>query len=204
MPFELARIGVTLWLIALAVLDVRRRELPHALTTLPLLIVVAVLSVRAFTPTAAGNGDAAAVLLAFVAVLVSDTWLAVLPAFAAIGAAAVLGTDAGRVTVVAWLLALAAAQGGIMGAGDAKVIMLLLIAYPDVRLGVALLAVTGVVGLALMAFLARGATGLWLLSIAQDLLAFKPPARTGEIGRLNLPLVPLLAGGALIYLWGVV
>jgi hypothetical protein len=201
MPFELGRIGVTLWLIALAMLDVRRRELPHALTTLPLLIVVAVLTVRAF---AARDGDAAAVVLAFLVVLLSDSWLAVLPAFAAIGAAAVLGTDAGRVTVVAWLLALAAAQGGILGAGAAKVIMLLLIAYPDVRLGVALLAVTGVVGLSLMAFLARGATGLWLLSIAQDLIAFKPPARTGEIGRLNLPLVPLLAGGALIYLWGVV
>lgn len=199
MPFEIGRIGVTLWLIALAVLDVRRRELPHRLTTLPLLLVVAVLTVRAFTTK---DGDAAVVVLVFGVVLLSDSWLAVLPAFAALGASVVIGTDAGRVTVAAWLLALAAAQAGIMGAGDAKVIMLLLVAYPDARLGLALLAVTGVVGLALMAFLARGATGLWLLSIAQDLIAFKPPARTGEIGRLNLPLVPLLAGGALIYLWG--
>ncbi len=200
MPFEIGRIGVTLWLIALAVLDVRRRELPHALTTLPLLLVAVALMLHAFTTR---DGDAAAVVLAFGAVLLSDSWLAVLPAFAALGAAVVIGTDAGRVTVVAWLLALAAAQGGMLGAGDAKVIMLLLVAYPDVRLGLTLLAVTGVVGLALMAYLARGATPLWLLSIAQDLLAFKPPARTGESGRLNLPLVPLLAGGALIYLWGV-
>ncbi len=200
MPFEVGRLGVTLWLIGLAVLDVRRRELPHALTTLPLLVVMTGMTVRAFTT---GDGDAAALVLVFIVVLLSDSWLAVLPALAALGAALLLGTSAGRVTVVAWLLVLAAAQGGIMGAGDAKVIMLLLIAYPDARLGVALLAVTGGVGLALMAFLARGATGLWLLSIAEDLLAFKPPARTGEIGQLNLPLVPLLAGGALIYLWGV-
>ncbi len=200
MPFEIGRIGVTLWLITLAVLDVRRRKLPHALTTLPLLLVVAVLTARAFTTR---DGDAATIVLAFGVVLLSDTWVAVLPAFAALGASVVIGTDAGRVTVVAWLLALVAAQGGIIGAGDAKVIMVLLVAYPDVRLGLALLAVTGIVGLALMAYLARGATGLWLLSIAQDLIAFKPPARTGEIGRLNLPLVPLLACGALIYLWGV-
>jgi hypothetical protein len=200
MPFEIGRIGVTLWLITLAVLDVRRRKLPHALTTLPLLLVVAVITARAFTTR---DGDAAAIVLAFGVVLLSDTWLAVLPAFAALGASVVIGTDAGRVTVVAWLLALVAAQGGIIGAGDAKVIMVLLVAYPDVRLGLALLAVTGIVGLALMAYLARGATGLWLLSIAQDLIAFKPPARTGEIGRLNLALVPLLACGALIYLWGV-
>ena len=50
----------------------------------------------------------------------------------------------------------------------------------------------------------RGATGLWLMSIARDLIALKFPARTGEVGQLNVPLVPLLAVGAAIYLWGVI
>ncbi len=91
-----------------------------------------------------------------------------------------------------------------MGAGDAKVIMVLLTLYPDPRLGVALLTVTGVIGLALMLLTLRGATGLWLMSIARDLIALKFPARTGEVGQLNVPLVPLLAVGAAIYLWGVI
>ena len=209
MPSDLLRVSVTLWLIALAVIDVRQRALPHALTTGPLLLIGGGFAIRALAPII-GMGvpntgwDDMAVLLAFAAVLLSDTWLAALPALTALIVVFVLGTSMGQVIVIAWLLALAASQAGFMGAGDAKVIMVLLALYPDLRLGFALLAVTGVIGLALMIVTLRGATGLWLMSIARDLIALKFPARTGEAGQLNVPLVPLLAVGAAIYLWGVI
>ncbi len=209
MPSDLLRVLVTLWLIALAVIDVRRRELPHVLTTGPLLVIGGAFAIRAIAPIG-GVGvpnqswDDMAVLLAFVAVLLSDTGLAALPALTAIGLAFALGTSAGQVIVIGWLLALAASQAGFMGAGDAKVILILFALYPDLRLGLALLAVTGVVGLALMIVTLRAATGLWLMSIARDLIALKFPARTGAVGRLNVPLVPLLAVGTAIYVWGVI
>ncbi len=209
MPSEVLRVLVTLWLIGLAVIDVRQRELPHALTTGPLLVIGGAFAIRALAPIS-GVGvpnqswDDMAVLLAFAAVLLSDTGLAALPALTALGVAFGLGTSAGQVIVIAWLLALAANLAGFMGAGDAKVIMVLLVVYPDLRLGLMLLSVTGVIGLALMLITLRGAAGLWLLSIARDLIALKFPARTGEVGRLNVPLVPLLTIGAAIYLWGVI
>ena len=209
MPSEVLRVLVTLWLIGLAVIDVRQRELPHALTTGPLLVIGGGFAIRALAPIM-GVGvphqswDDVVGLLAFAAVLLSDTWLAALPAITAIGLAFALGTSAGQVIVIAWLLALAATLAGFMGAGDAKVIMILLALYPDQKFGVALLAVTGVIGLALMILTLRRATALWLLSITRDLIALKFPARTGEVGRLNVPLVPLLTIGAAIYLWGVI
>ena len=209
MPSDLLRVLVTLWLIALAVIDVRQRALPHALTTGPLLLIGGGFAVRALAPIIGmgvpnASWDDMAVLLAFATVLLSDTWLAALPALTALIVGLVLGTSMGQVIVIAWLLALAASQAGFMGAGDAKVIMVLLVFYPDLRLGLTLLIATGVIGLGLMLITLRGATGLWLLSIARDLIAFKFPARTGEVGQLNLPLVPLLAVGAAIYLWGVI
>jgi len=209
MPSDWLRVIVTLWLIALAVIDVRQRALPHMLTTGPLLLIGGGFAVRALAPII-GMGvpnagwDDVAMLLAFATVLLSDTWLAGLPALTAISIAFVLGTSVGQMIVIGWLLALAASQAGFMGAGDAKVIMVLLALYPDPKLGVALLVVTGVIGLALMLLTLRGATGLWLMSITRDLIALKFPARTGEVGQLNVPLVPLLAVGAAIYLWGVI
>ena len=209
MPSDVLRVLTTLWLIALAVIDVRQRELPHVLTTGPLLVIGGAFAIRALAPIIGmgvpnASWDDMAVLLAFATVLLSDTWLATLPALTALIVAFVLGTSMGQVIVIGWLLALAASQAGFMGAGDAKVILILFALYPDLRLGLALLAVTGVVGLALMIVTLRAATGLWLLSITRDLIALKFPARTGEVGRLNVPLVPLLALGALIYLWGVI
>jgi hypothetical protein len=81
--------------------------------------------------------------------------------------------------------------------------MILLALYPDVRLGVVLLVTLAIAGIGLMFVQLRAAMPVWLLSIARDLIAFKVPARTGEAGVLNVPLAPLLAIGALIYLWGV-
>jgi hypothetical protein len=208
MPFDFSRVFITLWLIALTVLDVRRRQLPHALTTLPLMIIGGVISIRAvasiFGLAMPGQTwDNTAILLALAAILLSDTWLAIWPALAAIGSAFVLGTGVGQVIAVTWLLVLGISKAGILGEGDAKVVMILLALYPDVHLGAALLITLALVGAGLMLVQLRAAMPLWLLSIAHDLLAFKVPARTGEAGVLNWPLVPLLTTGALIYLWGV-
>jgi hypothetical protein len=205
-PCDLSRALVTLWLLVLSVLDVRRRQLPHPLTTLPLLLIGGLISLRAsaslFGAELPGQAwDNTAILLAFAAVLLSDTWLALIPGFAAAGTAFVLGSAVGQVIVVAWLLAVSLSKAGILGAGDAKVVMILLAVYPDVRLGAALLITITIVGAGLMLVQLRTAMPLWLLSIAHDLIAFKVPARTGEAGVLNLPLVPLLAVGAGIYLW---
>ena len=199
MPFELTRLAVTGWLLTLSLIDLRRHQLPHALTTLPVLACALWFLVQLLTT---GSANALAGLLVFGAVVFSDTWLAVLPALAGLVVACMLGTPSGQTLVLAWLLSLAAAQAGIMGAGDAKVIMVLLTIYPDPRLGLALLAVTGLAGLIGMLAQARTATGFWLLSLARDLVALKPPARTGETGTLHWPLVPVLTLGALVYLWG--
>jgi hypothetical protein len=208
MPFDLSRIVVTLWLIELSILDMRRRQLPHTMTTLPLIVLGGLISIRAvasiFGLSAPGQAwDNAAILLAFAAILLSDTWLAIWPAVAAIGSVFVLGTGVGQVIAVTWLLVLGISKAGILGEGDAKVVMILLALYPDVHLGAALLITLALVGAGLMLVQLRAAMPLWLLSIAHDLLAFKVPARTGEAGVLNWPLVPLLTTGALIYLWGV-
>lgn len=215
MPFDVSRILVTLWLITLSVFDMRRRQLPHTLTTLPLIVIGGLISIRAVLsllrldmPGQDWDGivpifgwDNAVVLLAFASILLSDTWLAVWPALAAFGSAFLFGTSIGQVIVITWLLALGMSKAGILGEGDAKVIMILLALYPDARLGAVLLVTLTLVGIGLMLVQLRAATSLWLLAIARDLLAFKVPARTGETGVLNVPLAPLLATGALIYLW---
>ncbi len=206
MPFDVSRILVTLWLITLSVFDMRRRQLPHALTTSPLIVIGGLISIRAIASifglaVPGQDWDNAAILLAFAAILLSDTWLAVWPALAAVGSVFLFGTSIGQVIVITWLLALGMSKAGILGEGDAKVIMILLALYPDARLGVVLLVTLALVGIGLMLVQMRAATSLWLLSIARDLLAFKVPARTGEAGVLNVPLAPLLATGALIYLW---
>lgn len=208
MPSDLVRAVLTLWLLTLAVIDVRRRTLPHVLTTLPLLIVGGWFSIRALAPIVGvpipdKNWDDVAVFLAFTAVLLSDTWLAGLPALTAIGAAFILGGSAGQVIVLVWLAALTMSKAGFLGEGDAKIIMILMALYPDARLAVCLVVVISVIGAALMVIRLRAAMPTWLLSIALDLLTVKVPACTGEVGALNVPLAPLLALGALIYLWGV-
>jgi len=204
-----ARLGLSLWLIGLAVIDVRRRQLPHALTTVPLLGVGVLAILRTIGPIVGlalsdPGWDATALALAFAAVLLSDTSLAILPAFAALIVAFVLGTPPGQVAVIAWLFGLALATAGILGEGDAKVVMILLAVCPDARLGLTLLATCASVGLVLMVWQLRTATPLWLVALAQDALQLKFPARTGEVGRLNLPLMPVLTVGAAIYLWGII
>ncbi len=205
------RLATLTWLIALTRLDLCRRELPHSLTTLPLLLLGATAGWLALAPLigvtwpvhSAAPGaawDVRAILLAFAAILFSDTWLAVLPALASGATVLLFGTGAGQVTVVAWLLSLALEKAGVWGAGDAKVVMILLALFPDIRLGALLLGATGILGLGLVWFKYRAATPFVLRAIVADGWALRLPARTNEAGDLRVPLLPLLAIGAALFL----
>lgn len=197
------RLSMSVWLISLSVCDVRRRQLPHALTTLPLLIVGGLAAIRGLSAEAGQGWNDVALGLALAAVLLSDALiLASLPAAAALGVVFVLGSAPGQVTVVAWLVALALALAGVWGAGDAKIVMILLAVFPDVRLAGALVCASVVGGLGVIGWRLRGATPYYLLALARDALRFRFPARTGAAGQFYLPLAPVLAGGALVYVWG--
>ncbi len=198
------RLGVSAWLIGLSISDVRRRQLPHLWTTLPMLIMGGLAAVRGLLAVAGSGWNDVAMGLAWLAVLLSDSLaLATLPAAAALGVAFVLGSAAGQVVVVTWLIALGLALAGIWGAGDAKVMMILLAVFPDPRLALTALGACAVGGLGLMIGQLRAATPYWLVALARDALHLKFPSRTGEAGQLVVPLLPLLTIGALFYLWGI-
>ena len=195
------RIAVSIWLLILSVLDIRRWRLPHLLTTVPVIALGVYAVVRLLKQPSAV--DSLALALAFISVLASDTWAALLPAAGALTIAFWWGNLASQVTVVGWLLALALAKAGIVGAGDSKVMMVLLALFPDLRL-VACIVVAAVAVSGLLLLKRMGAaTPLLLLAVARDGLAGRFPARTGEKGVLRIPLAPAIALGALVYLWGI-
>jgi len=215
MGFSLiARVLVSAWLIYLAIVDVRRSSLPHWATTIPVLIIggaAAVVGVGELifptvlrAPLDWGVYDALALGLAFLAILLSDTAAALVPGTAAVALAAALGSAQGRTAVFGWLVSLAMSRAGVFGAGDAKVIMILLALYPDPRLAGILLAACGVVGTVLLVRKVGGAAPLLVQRVVKDGLAGSLPARTGEEGVIAIPLTPVLAAGALIYLWLVI
>lgn len=198
------RLLITLWLIDLSIYDVRCRQLPHALTTLPLLVVGGLISlneIAGLTGLAPDWNNTAAVL-AFASVLLSDTPLAMMPGLAAVLVAFALGTSSGQIWVGLWLLTLGLNKAGIIGEGDAKTIMILVVVYPDIRLLIVLAIMLPLCGLVLLWWRARAALPMWLLAITRDLLAWRVPAHTGETGQMNLPMLPMLTLGTLIYVWG--
>ncbi|WP_347245500.1 hypothetical protein [Thermogutta sp.] len=206
MVFEIVvRVIATAWLVVLSVLDVRRHRLPHPLTTIPL-IVIGLLAMGCMLVNLRDGwsqfvADPLALVLAFVAILASDTLLALIPAAGALATAFCCGTSAGQIAATGWLVALALAKSGIMGAGDSKVTMLLLALSPDVRLVICLGLAVVVIGGALLTWRVGWATPWLILSVVRDGLAGRFPSRTGEKGVLRVPLVPILAAGALVYLW---
>jgi hypothetical protein len=202
----LARLGVTAWLSVMAWQDVKRRRLPHWGTTIPLAALACYHAgwgvgrwlAAGWTPAIA---DGLAAGLAFLAVLLSDSWWASLPAAGALALAFAQGATAGQTIAVAWLVALALAKAGIVGEGDAKVAMVSFALYPDPLLGACLLGACLLAGgIALARRLGRAAPVLVRLTL-RDGLAGRFPARTGDTGVLVVPLAPVLAVGALVYLW---
>jgi hypothetical protein len=204
-PFD--AVAVTIWLVILVVQDVRHRRLSHWLTTVPLVVIAIVaLGTAVFNWLAEGwspfVADPVALVLAFIAVLVSDTWAALVPAVSALALAWWQGTPAGQVAVTCWLIALALAKAGAWGAGDAKVLMILLALYPDVRLAIAVAAAILLIGLAMLVRRLGPAFPFLLLMTLRDGLAGRFPARTGETGVVVTGLMPVIAAGALVYVWG--
>jgi hypothetical protein len=197
---------VTIWLVILVVQDVRHRRLSHWLTTVPLVVIAIALGTAVFNWLAEGwspfVADPVALVLAFIAVLVSDTWAALVPAVSALALAWWQGTPAGQVAVTCWLIALALAKAGAWGAGDAKVLMILLALYPDIRLAIAVAAAIIVLGLAMLVRRLGPAFPFLLLMTLRDGLAGRFPARTGETGVVVTGLMPVIAAGALVYVWG--
>lgn len=213
MTFSLIeRLIVSAWVVFLGVVDARRRTLPHWATTAPVVLIGAAALTAGtgkvlFPATLPGLWNAYDVLalgLAFVAVLLSDGVIALAPAAAAAALALTLGSAQGQTAVFGWLTALALSRAGVFGAGDAKVVMILLALYPDPRLAGILLAACAVVGTVLLVRKAGAATPLLVRNVVRDGLAGSLPARTGEKGVVVIPLTPVLAAGALVYLWVVV
>jgi hypothetical protein len=192
------RLVVTGWLVALSVIDLRRRELPHWATTWPLVgvtwVTVALLATgECWWGEASGGSrsDGLAMGLAFLAVLLSDGWAAFHPAAAALGLAFGVGTEAMQVVALAWLISLALAKLSVMGEADAKVMMILIVLFPDPLLVACAVLAELVLGMALLVWQHGRAApaSLWL-------------TLRGEGPGTEVPGMPLLAAGALAYVWG--
>lgn len=203
------RLVVTGWLAVMSVWDVRWRELPHWGTTVPLIaltgwLVFAAVAGGPWLPEAYerwGITDGLAVGLMFGAVLLSDGWLSVVPAAGALVLAFSSGGAQSQTVITGWLLALGLAKGGIVGAGDAKLGMTLMVLFPEMGMGVCLLGAAGLAGLVVLVK-RRGRNALPLLWLTlQDALAGRFPARTGEEGGAVMPLASALSLGALFYVW---
>lgn len=213
MAYEVAvRLAVTAWLAWVSWEDIRRRRLSHWATTV---LVVAVglvalgmgiigLVVGAAWPFSLLRGNALddlALGLALIAVVLSDSPAALIPAAGGVGLAFWRGTVAGQTATVAWLLALALAKAGIIGAGDAKVGMVLTALFPDPLMGWCLLGACGLAGAVVLARRMGWAAPFLVREVVRDGLAGNFPARTGEKGVAVIPLTPVLAAGAVVYLW---
>jgi hypothetical protein len=201
---------LTAWLVAMSAWDVRWRALPHWGTTMPLVgltcwvVADVVTGGRWAVPAlhaAWRKADSVALALAFVAVLLSDWWIALVPAVGSLIAAVHGGGGHSQAVVTGWLVALGMAKAGIVGAGDAKLAMVLMALFPEAKMGMCLLGAAGVAGLAVLIG-RRGRESVPLLWLTlQDALAGRFPAQTDTAGVVVFPLASALALGALLYLW---
>ena len=166
---------VGLWLAGLSYGDLRTRSVPAWATALPL-VVLGLLRVTVVPPDGKVLPGGLAVGFALLMLLLSDTPAAVFPAGAAAFCAGLSGVQA-QVLVGSWIAALVLTDVGLWGAGDGKVLAVLMALYPDVRL-------VAVVGAALL----TGSVVTWL----------RQRPRSGE--RRTFPAIPWLALGTALYL----
>lgn len=198
-----ARLELSSWLLMMAVYDVRKRELPHWGTTVPLIALALGATLSWLWPHRGLDTamDSVSIGVAFLAVVLSDSWAAVPLAGGAIGLA-LQGSVMVQVVVVTWLISLGFARAGIIGAGDAKLVMALITLFPDLLLAACLLGAAGVAGgIVLVRRMGSAAPALLWLTF-QDLCKGRFPATTEE-GALDMEmaLTPALALGAMAYLW---
>ncbi len=188
--------GLTIWLAALARLDVRTRAVPAWATAGPV-VLAGLLRIFVAPPDGAVWPGGLAVAGALAMVLASDTRWAIWPAGMAAFCAGLAGPES-RVLVASWICSLILTLIGVWGAGDGKVCATLLALFPDARLALAL---GGAVELGcILAVIRRHgwATPLALGSVLHDVRRLRFPAHTGARG--YHPLLPWLALGTWGYL----
>lgn len=197
----LIRVAVSAWLGAMALADLKSWKLPHWGTTW---LLAAAAAGYALGAVLTGRWVYLALPMAFVAVLLSDTWLATLPAG---GALALAWGDAAMMTaVLVWLVALGLVllSRGATGAGDAKLVMAQIALFPDPTL--AWLLAGGVVLAAAVESLRRdGRLAPWIvLQTAGAFFRGQLPARPASEshGAANgVPIAHYLALPGVIYVW---
>lgn len=188
--------GLTIWLAALANLDVRTRTVPAGATALPL-VLTGLFRTLVAPPDGAVWPGGLAVAGALAMALASDTRWAIWPAGLAAFCAGLAGPES-RVLVASWICSLILTLIGVWGAGDGKVCATLLALFPDARLALAL---GGAVELGCILAVVRRygwATPLALGSVLHDMRRWRFPAHTGARG--YHPLLPWLALGTFGYL----
>jgi Flp pilus assembly protein protease CpaA len=211
MRFDLViRVAATAWLVVVAWQDWRKGESSNWLSVLPLLGVVGWRVIGSIISWA-GDGwnpavaDGLAIGLGLLAVVVSDRIaLSVIPGVAGVALAFAAGSAGGQVAIVSWLVVLGMAHLGIMGGLDAKVLWVLVSVFDSLWLvasiGVGVLAIGSV-----MLLIRHGLGGLALIHVrAQDLLRLRLPERQSlaeQTAARGIAAVPILAAGALVYLW---
>jgi Flp pilus assembly protein protease CpaA len=211
MRFEIGiRFAVTAWLVVVAWQDWRKGEASNWLSVLPLLVVVGWRVIESIITWAGDGWDSAvvnglAIGLGLLAVVVSDhVALSVIPGVAGVALAFAAGSVGGQVAIVSWLVVLGMAHLGIMGGLDAKVLWVLVSVFDSLWLVASIGAGVLVIG-SVMLLIRHGLGGLALIHVrAQDLLRLRLPERQSlaeETAARGIAAVPLLAAGALVYLW---
>lgn len=184
-----ARVGLSVWLIYLAVSDLRRGEVTNWATVPPLLAVTAW--------QALVGGWPLALMLALI--LIGAQWAPL--AVPSVGLmvlcawfAAPLELD---VAVYVWMLVYILWQIGVIGGADAKVVMALMALFPDGRLAWLLLVCW--FGLSVVYLLHRHGkrAPLALLKATKGLMRL----RISEDAGSRCPALPAVALAGLVYVW---
>ena len=185
----IARLGLSVWLVYLAVSDLRKGEVTNWATVPPLLAVTAWQALTGGWPLA----------LMLVLILVGAQWPAfAVPSLGLMVLCAWFATPPGLdVAVWVWICAYILWQIGVTGGADAKVVMTLVALFPDGRLAWLLLLCW--FGLSVVYLLHRHGrrTPQALLRATKGLVRFQVLEEEG--GRC--PALPAVALAGLIYVW---
>ena len=196
-----ASAGVLIWLLGISLLDLTRRELDHWNSTYPLLALTLLRMV--YPPVRRGGQEhllAASVLVLLLVLLLSADYEPLFWVFSvsAWGLAWQTQTLAMPILVSSWWLAMLWTRWGVWGAGDAKVVMILLSLWPDLYLVGALLG-TLLVGSLLTLYL-RYKTGALLAIMRAWAELPKGPPVAEQVNWTQAATVPWLSlGYALFY-----
>ncbi|MGB9619345.1 MAG: hypothetical protein ACPL7K_02910 [Armatimonadota bacterium] len=185
---------ISLWLIIIAILDIRRGEVSNWLTVPPLLAVVA---------WRMAIGEWYYLLLLALVLLIAE-WPVTWP----LGVAAVVGIQPyivaqgivaqglESVTII-WLIVLALWGLNVLGGADVKAVMTLSALFPDARLGWLMMLCWWAFSLAMFIRRYGYSSPRVLLS---DLVSIVSTGKAGHEGH-RVPALPALAVAGLVFLW---